>query len=699
MKLASNLLFFALVAGFRPAMGKDTPMARVVELIADLKGKVEADGKAEQGAFDKYACWCEKTLERKASDISAAKELIAETEILIAKLKGEIASHGAEIAQLNKDIAANHAAQKEATEMRNKEYAEYDEERTEAEQCIGALEAATKVLTGAGTKKGFLDTSTHKTQLLSVSAGLRSVLRFQNFPKGVSEQDLDMLKSFVSKPEDFMAKHATAMSAAQVGQNPFGDYAPQSTQIQGILKGMYDAFTTDLEKDNANEAEAQKSFEALIATKKEELATLQATLESQETDQAAKNKKLKESQVLKDDTVDQLNADEAFFADTKDACKAKAKEWSIRTRLRTEELAGMGEAMKILSDGAATFKNATTTFLQVASVKKHSQTKKAYEELRKLASQYKSISLARIAAKVQMGGHFDKVLGMIDDMIALLRKEEAEDIVHRDLCENAQNANKNEMADLEHQIKKADEMLKRFGNTAKELGEEIGSLETDIQGTEKNQKDLLDMRNEESADFKQALKDDADAIVLLKKAITALSKFYKNNKIPLELAQKAPEYSKDEDKPPAVFEDANYGGRKSESGGILAILAMLTEDLEKEMADARGDDADAQAKYEKQNGALQNTLDAQTATKVSLEEEKAGVEEKIDATEDFKKGKSDDKGAEGDTAKALATDCKWVKTHFDTRREKRKTEMQGLVDAKAFLAGVEGGDDPLPVVP
>jgi C-terminal processing protease CtpA/Prc len=60
------------------------------------------------------------------------------------------------------------------------------------------------------------------------------------------------------------------MSAAQVGQNPFGDYAPQSTQIQGILKGMYDAFTADLEKDNAEEAEAQKSFEELMGTKMQE---------------------------------------------------------------------------------------------------------------------------------------------------------------------------------------------------------------------------------------------------------------------------------------------------------------------------------------------------------------------------------------------------------------------------------------------
>jgi hypothetical protein len=71
-------------------------------------------------------------------------------------LKGEIASHGAEIDQLNKDIAQNIEAVKEATELRNKENKEYAEERASSEQCIGAMEAAIKVLTGAGTKKSWI---------------------------------------------------------------------------------------------------------------------------------------------------------------------------------------------------------------------------------------------------------------------------------------------------------------------------------------------------------------------------------------------------------------------------------------------------------------------------------------------------------------------------------------------------------------
>jgi DNA repair exonuclease SbcCD ATPase subunit len=324
-------------------------MARTVQLIEQLRKEITADGKAEQASYDSYACWCEKTMERKAADISAEKELITETQILIKKLKGEIASHGAEIEQLKKDIAQNLASVKDATDLRNKENKEYQEDRSESEQCIGALEAATKVLTGAGAKKaGFLETL-HEAELLSVVSGLKTAVNHRVASKAMSERDIAVMKHFVSKPDDFIGRHPTAVSAAQVGQNPFGDYAPQSTQIQGILKGMYDAFTADLEKDNAEEAEAQKTFEEIMATKRAELATLEATLSKQETDMAEKSKKLSESEILLEDTMAQLEADEKFFEDTKEACQAKATEWSVRTRLRTEELNGMDTAIAILS--------------------------------------------------------------------------------------------------------------------------------------------------------------------------------------------------------------------------------------------------------------------------------------------------------------------------------------------------------------
>jgi chromosome segregation ATPase len=321
----------------------------------------------------------------------------------------------------------------------------------------------------------------------------------------------------------------------------------------------------------------------------------------------------------------------------------------------------------------------------------------AYKKLSMLAAKFQSRSVAKIAVALKSGGHFDKVIAMIDEMMVLLRKEEQEDNEHRDRCEANENANKNELEDLKDSIEKTKKALKRMDNEKKELEDEVEQLDKDIKVSKKDMSELLGMRNDEVAAFRQALKDDADAIDLLKKAIVALSKYYKNNKISMSaLNQEDPEYktSKD-DAPKADFASSN--SRKSETGGILAILEMLVEDLEKEMTEGRADDADAQAKYTEQNDALQSTLDTQEATKASVEKELGDLEEKMSAYEKFKKGKEDDKDAEDDTGKSLMTDCEWVKTHFKSRREKRKVEMDGLVDAKGFLAGVAAGNDELPL--
>jgi hypothetical protein len=702
MKTLAALAIFCLTTLVHHACSTkpELPIERVVSLIAELKARVEQDGKEEQAVFDKYACWCEDTLERKSADIASGKEIISETEILIKKLKGEIASHGAEIEQLNRDLAQNAAASKDATDLRNKEYGDYGKERTESENCIGALEGAIKVMTGAGTgKKGFLETSAHQAQLLSIAGQVRRVLRHSAMPQSITTEDLDVVKSFVAKPMEFFNSHS--MSAAQMDPvNPFGDYAPQSTQIQGILKGMYDGFTQDLEKDNAAEAESEKTFQALMATKLQEKAALEATLMKQEADKADKTKRLADSEVLLEDTTKQLEADETFFADTKEACQAKAAEWSVRTRLRTEELNGMTTAIKILSSESAkgTFHASATTFLQMSSINRHAADRsqastKIYGMLKRMAKQYKSLQVARMAVLVQSGGHFDKVIAMIDMMIADLREEEQDDITHRDLCQDQQNANKNEMLDLDAAIKKTEASLKRMEAEKKDIQDEIEALEKDIEKTKNDQDELLQFRNKEVEEFRQALKDDSNAIDLMKQASITLEKFYKDNNIPLNLAQK-PEYTKNPDKAPETWSEP-YGGRKSENTGILAILAMLVEDVEKEMKEARADDAEAQAEYEKQNGALQATLDAQEVTKASLETELADLEAKMRSYEKYHGAKTSDLGAEDDTNKALYTECAWVKTHFDSRREKRKKEIEGLQEAKDYLAGVESGKEDL----
>merc|ERR1719321_2170033 len=642
----------------------------------------------EQKTYDKFACWCDKQFKDKAAAIDLAKETIDTTQREIIELKGKLGELGATIKQLNKEIAENQEATKEATGVREKENEDYEAEKTEAEQCLGALEGAIKVLSGAG-KASMLSmkSAMQEAQLLSLVAPLKGVLRRVPDESTVKEDDLNLMNNFVANPTKFVSFTQSA--------NPHGDYAPASDQIVGIMKGMYDSFAANLEKANAEEGSKQMAFEELMGTKMQELATLKATLEQKTKENADAEKALADANVLLEETKNQLAADEKFFEETKAACKAKAAEWAERTRLRTEEMQGIGKAIEILEGGAETFEAAHSTFIQVSATVVDQERSAAYGKLRALVRKGGGLRLAFLAAELRSGGHFDKVITMIDRMIEDLRVEEQEDIKARDVCNNQENALNAQEDDLAYNIKKKGEEKERMEARKKEVIDEKLNVQDQIAAAKTEMEEMLAARNEENAEFKKALKDDTDAVALLEKAIQSITAFYTNNKIPLEFVQKAPEYSVDEDKAP----DASFGGpAKSESTGIIAILGMLKEDLEKEIKVAREEEAASQAEYETQKADAQEALDAKIATETALKGEEADLDGKIAETQGEIDGHEEMKGNTADEKEALKPSCEWVKNNFDSRREKRKKEVEGLQEAKSILAGapapelLQGGD-------
>lgn len=710
-------------SGLRDVAASPAPaggvLERVTKLCEELKEKIENDGVIEQESYDKYACWCEEALGKKAGDISKAKEAIDTLSSEIMKLRGEQATHLAEIAQLKNDIAAAIESQKEATAVREKEREAYNEEKAESEQCIGALEAAIKVLAGAGTGKSLLgqQTTLQEVRLLSVVDGVRGLLKQSTVEKSVSGEDLEVVRHFVERPEDFVGERTGSLSAAQIANNPYGDYAPQSARISGILKGMYDSFTADLERANAEEATKQKSFEDLMSTKKGELKTLEATLEQQTGYEATKTKDLATKKTELDATKEQLAADEMFFKQAKESCRAKASEWAQRTRMRTEELKGLDEAIAILRDeeNRNILENATSTFLQLSSANVQSEESSedrnaAYAELKTLATRYQSVSIAKVAGVLSSGGHFDKVIQSIDKMIELLRREEQGDIEEKDFCMNQLYKNKITEEDLNFDIEKINATLDRHKDDKKELQDKLEELDGQVNTTKEQIDDVKSMRAEEQRSFIQAVYDDQNAIQLLEEAIAALSRYYQKNKMPIGLTHRGARMHRhdvvllqeaapapapaegdfDFSRPPETsWEEGEYRGHTAEAGGLVAILELLKEDLQKEIDVGRKEDAKAQAIYEADLAALYKTLDAQTEAANAVEKELAELNLKVTELEARRMHKSKALSGEASRQSTLEDQCAWVKTHFESRKTKRKAEIDGLIEAKNYLAGMD----------
>jgi len=707
------VLFLVLVAGVHGGelQGKETPVTKVVELINEMKAKIEADGKAEQKVYDKFACWCEKTTARKAGAIEDAKTSIEDLSQLVLQLKGKTATLKAEIAQLEKDIGGNIDGTKEATSIREKETADYEQQRSDLEAAIGALERAVGILTGAGEFAQKSASALQQAELLSVAGGLRGALRLA--PVGdsygsISEKDKAAVEAFVHDPSTFVHPQFSGIQE----KNPNGDYAPQSGMIQGILKGMYDAFTADLESKNADQALRQKTYEELTATKDSELNTLKATLAKKKETLGDDTKTMTDSSIERDETQAQLKADEKFFEETKLSCKNQADAWAERSRLRTEELAGINKAVEILTsdEAAATFGRATSMLLQTSQVGTAAQSKKhvAFGALKAVARRHHSLRLAALAALVQTSteGHFNAVISTIDKQLGDLRAEEQDDIDLRDYCAAEEDKTANEIEDLQHKMTNIQGLIERLNAKKKELQADIVTTEGDITDTENAMAEALSTRNSEHEDFKAALKDDMDAVALLAQAIDALTAFSKNNKLPLGLMQKKhkkhhshshvarhrkqPEYSVDEDKAPETFSDGGYGGKSSEGGGIVSIIGYIKEDLENEIATTKKAEAQAQEDYAAQRKTALEALAALKTKKNTLETQEADTDEKItDATEE-KQVKNTMKGQKEQYKDSLKPRCEWIKGAFDTRAGKRNDEIEGLLQAKSSLSGSTG---------
>merc|ERR1712176_729255 len=181
-----------------------------------------------------------------------------------------------------------------------------------------------------------------------------------------------------------------------------------------------------------------------------------------------------------DDTEDQKEADIEFFDETKKACTAKNEEWVIRKNLREEEIAGMKEALKILTTDEARemFAKAIkpgkeTFFLQTAS-ESSAPVQHAYAVLKKQATKTHSLRLAQLAASVKLAksGHFDKVIASIDKIIQNLKDEEAADIQKRDECKDQYLSLESSIKDLKWKIKKNDAKIDKLEKLIQEHTDE-----------------------------------------------------------------------------------------------------------------------------------------------------------------------------------------------------------------------------------
>jgi len=652
-----SLVALVASASAEREMATANPIRKVVNMLEALKGKVEAEGEKEKELFDKYMCYCKNaggTLGKSIADAEAkGPQLTAE----IGEATGKLAQLKEDVKAHQQDRAGAKAAMAEATSLREKEKAAFDTFESETKTNLAALGKATAAIAkGMG---GFLQTSAAST-----------------------------LKKLVGRL-DLQDADRQDMMAFLSGST---EYAPASGEIVGILKTMNDEMSKDLADAQAVEKAAVAAYEGLMAAKKKEVDALSKMIEEKLTRIGDLGVEIQQMKNDLGDSAEGLEEDKKFLADLDKNCESKQKLFKENVNYRGQELAALADTIKILNDDDALelFKKTlpgASSFVQI-EVSETANKARALDIIDGLHShgqrrvQLDFISLALKGKKIG----FEKVIKMIDDLVAELKQDQINDDSKKEYCAAEFDAADDKKKVLEKSISDLETAIVNAKDGIVTTKEEIDALEDGIKALDKEVAEATENRKEENSEYTELMAGNAAAKELIEFAKNRLNKFY-NPKLykPPAFAQAG---GRDAPAPPPE-EIKAYGKKSEESNGIIAMMDALVKDLDKEMNEAELEEKDAQGDYEQM---MKDSADKRAEDSKTLLDKQGALADLQTGLEDDTAGlasSTKELGATNQYIHSLHTECDFLIKYYDMRKESRAGEIDALGKASAVLNGAD----------
>merc|ERR1719424_2036894 len=443
--------------------------------------QLEKEAEEDEEIYDQLACWCETNDKEKTKAIADAEAKIEDLTNKIEELTASSARLNTEIKNLEKEVAENQEALDAATAIRQKELAEFNAEEKDSLQAISALKSAVTVLSkhhgGA-----FLQVSS--STMAGIATSVQSQLsKHADVFKGVlTHTERKVLAAFIQSPQDYFDAAPTFKQS----------YAPQSGEIFGILKQMKESFETNLADSQKEEMANQKAYEDLKKAKTDEIAAGQDQIDKKTQELATTDEKLAESKESLEDTKNSLSADEEFLMMLKEKCSTTDAEWEERQKTRQSEMEACSKALAVLSSDDAHdmfTKTFNPAFVQTESSTSSDRRNKASALLAQIAKKVGNPRLANLATQVKLDA-FTRVKKAIDDMVAQLLQEKADEIKHKDFCVDEFNTNQLQTEKKERHKEDLLAKVEDLEMTIKALTDAIATLKSEIAVDEFNTNQL-----------------------------------------------------------------------------------------------------------------------------------------------------------------------------------------------------------------
>jgi len=291
---------------------------------------------------------------------------------------------------------------------------------------------------------------------------------------------------------------------------------------------------------------------------------------------------------------------------------------------------------------------------------------------------------------------FEKVIKMIDDMVANLKQEQIDDDSKKEYCTLQLDQAEDKAKELQGKVEDLTTSIEEKEGLIKEATEEIKMLTKSIKKLDKSVSDATYQRKKEHDEFVELMSSNNAAKELMNFAKNRLNKFY-NPKLH-KAEEAAPSFvqirehnnaHKDAPEPPPATWEGGYKKKGEETNGVISMIDLLIRDLDKEMTEAKTEEDNAQKDYEEMMNDSAKKRAADTKAMAAKEAAKAEAEEGKVAAEESKMSEFKELTATKQYEQQLHSECDWLIQNFDLRKSMRAEEMDNLKQAKAVLSGAE----------
>jgi len=539
---------------------------------------------------------------------------------------------------------------KAANHIREKEAADFAAEEKELVETIDMLGRATAILEREMNKGG------------------AAMVQLQNAGNLAKTLDVMVQASMITTGD--ASKLTALFQQSQKARDADDDEAPgapdgavyesQSGGIVDTLQDLTEKAESQLSDLRQKEVSSRHNYELLKQSLEDEIK-----FGTEDMDAAKKG--ISESTELKataegdlDVTTKELSEDKAAKAEVHQQCEAAAANYAAESKSRDEELAALAKAKEIVVEATG---GAAAAFIQVAS-SRDLHRYEAVRLVRDLARTQQSNSLAQLAsqmtAAMQSSGAFDKVKGLISNMIARLEKEAGADATKKAYCDKELKESNEKKSEKSAEIEKISTRIDRMAAKSAQLKEEVATLENELSKLAKSQAEMDKLRGEQKDAYVAGKAELEKGIAGIKLALKILNEYYGSD---------------------GKAHDAAEGA----ASGIIALLEVVEADFSKNLAQITSDEEAAVAAHEaatKENE-IDRTAKEQSVkyknkestsldkTAAELTSDRNGVQAELDAVSEY-------------LAKIEATCIEKAET-YAARTERRAAEIAGLKQALEIL--------------